>query len=116
MHKSLNSFLKNVKSEKKDYVNLISIFLNNRKEIKWNAKGEFYYKNEKIAKSNIGKLIKHVVSDSKSHPVGMRKFYKALAILGIPKYLVLNKKGKEIIEKYLKDKKHIWRPPGNLNV
>ena len=39
-----------------------------------------------------------------------------LGSLGIPKYLVLNKKGKYIINKYLKKTNSKWRPPGNLNV
>ena len=46
----------------------------------------------------------------------MTKFHKMLGSLGIPKYLVLNKKGKQIIDKYLKKTNSKWRPPGNLNV
>ena len=34
----------------------------------------------------------------------MTKFYRILASLGIPKYMVINKKGKELIEKFLKKK------------
>ena len=103
-------------SENKDYINLIVVFIdNNKRDIKWNSKGEFYYKNEKVTNSNIGKLIEHVVSDSKSNPIGMTKFYRMLALLGIPKYLVLNKKGKAIIEKLLKKTDSKWRPPGKIN-
>ena len=117
MNKNLHSFIKNVNSKKRDYINLIIVFINNnRKNIKWNSKGEFYYKNKKVTNSNIGKLIKHVVSNSKSNLVGMIQFYKMLGSLGIPKYLVINKKGKEIIDKYLKKKNINWRPPGYLNV
>ena len=117
MNKNLHSFIKNVDSNKKDYINLIIVFLNNnKKNVKWNSKGEFYYNDEKVTNSNIGKLIIHVVSDSKSNPIGMTKFYKMLGSLGIPKYLVLNKKGKYIINKYLKKTNSKWRPPGNLNV
>ena len=117
MYKNLNSFVKKVKSDKKEYVNLIIVFINNnKKDIKWNSTGEFYYKDKKVTNSDIGKLIYHVVSNSKSHPVGMTKFYKMLGRLGIPKYLVLNKKGREIIDNFLKEKKNDWRPPGNLNV
>ena len=75
-----------------------------KKNIKWNSKGEFYYKNQKVLNSNIGKLIKHAINDIKSQPVGMTKFYKMLAVLGIPEYLILNKKGRAIIDKYLKQK------------
>ena len=117
MNKTLHSFIKNVNSKKRDYINLIIVFINNnRKNIKWNSKGEFYYKNKKVTNSNIGKLIKHVVSNSKSNLVGMTQFYKMLGSLGIPKYLIINKKGKEIIDKYLKKKNINWRPPGYLNV
>ena len=106
INKNLHSFIKNVDSDKKGYINLIIVFLNNNsKNVRWNSKGEFYYKNEKVTNSNIGKLIIHVVSDSKSNPIGMTKFYKMLGFLGIPKYLVLNKKGKQIIDKYLKKNK-----------
>ena len=113
MNKNFHSFIKNIDSDKKDYINLIIVFLNNNKE---NVKGKFYYKNERVTNSNIGKLITHVVSDSKSNLIGMTKFYKMLGPLGIPKYLVLNKKGKQIIDKYLKKTNSKWRPPGNLNV
>ena len=82
----------------------------------WNSKGEFYYKNEKVTNLNIGKLIIHVVSDSKLNPIGMTKFYKMLGSLGIPNNLVLNKKGKQIIDKYLKKTNSKWRRPGNPNV
>ena len=116
-NKSLKSFIDNIKKEKKEYVNLLIIFINNnKKSIKWNSKGEFYYKNEKVLNSNIGKLIKHAVNDSKSQPTGMTKFYKLLAVLGVPQYLIINKKGKKIIDNYLKEKKYTWRPPGNLSV
>ena len=117
MNKNLHSFIKKIDSDKKDYINLIIVFLNNnKKNVRWNSKGKFYYKNERVTNSNIGKLITHVVSDSKSHPIGMTKFYKMLGSLGIPKYLVLNKKGKQIIDKYLKKTNVKLRPPGNLNV
>ena len=117
INKNLHSFIKNVDSAKKHYINLIIVFINNnRKNVRWNSKGEFYYKNENVTNSNIGKLIIHVVSDSKLNPIGMTKFYKMLGSLGIPKYLVLNKKGKQIIDKYLKKTNSKWRPPGNLNV
>ena len=117
INKNLYSFIKNITSEKKDYINLIVVFINNnKKNIKWNSKGEFYYKNEKVKNSNIGKLIEHVASDSRSNPIGMTKFYRLLALLGIPKYLVINKKGKEIIEKFLKKTDSKWRPPGKINV
>ena len=71
--------------------------------------------NQKVLNSNIGKLIKHSISNMKSQPVGMTKFYKMLAVLGVPKYLILNKKGKAIVDKYLKQKYYTWRPLGNLN-
>ena len=117
INKNLHSFIKNVDSNKKDYINLIIVFLNNnKKSVKWNSKGEFYYKDKKVTNSNIRKLIIHVVSDSKSNPTGMTKFYKMLGSLGIPKYLVLNKKGKHIIDKYLKKTNSKWRPPGNVNL
>ena len=117
MNKNLHSFIKNIDLEKKDLINLIIVFINNNKKyIKWNSKGEFYYKNVKVTNSNIGSLIKHVVRDSKSNLVGMSKFYKMLGVLGIPQYLVINEKGKEIIDKYLKKSNSKWRPPGNLYV
>ena len=84
--------------------------------MKWNSKGEIYYKSKKVLNSNIGELIKHAINNSKSQPIGMTKFYKILAILGVPQYLILNRKGKAIIEDHLKEKKYTWRPPGNLNV
>ena len=115
-YRSLKSFIPKIKKENKEYVKLLILFINkNKKYIKWNSKGEFYYKNEKVLNSNIGKLIKHAVNDIKSQPVGMTKFYKLLAIFGVPKYLILNTKGKEIIDKYLKHKTPTWRPPGTLN-
>ena len=114
--KSLKSFIPKIKEENKEYVKLLTLFINeNKKNIKWNSKGEFYYKNRKVLNSNIGKLIKHAINDIKSQPVGMTKFYKMLAILGIPEYLILNKKGRAIIDNYLKQKSPNWRPPGTLN-
>ena len=115
MNRNLKSFVKEIKKEKKEYINLLILFLNNnKKSIKWNSKGEFYYKNKKVLNSNIGRLIKHAVNDLKTQPIGMVKFYKMLAALGVPQYLILNKKGKAIIDSYLKEKKYSWRPPGNL--
>ena len=114
---SLKSFIKKIKKDKKEYANLLILFINDNKEnMKWNSKGEIYYKSKKVLNSNIGELIKHAINNSKSQPTGMTKFYKILAILGVPQYLILNRKGKAIIEDYLKENKYTWRPPGNLNV
>ena len=115
-NRSLKSFIKKIRKDKKEYVNLLILFINNNKEnIKWNSKGEFYYKSKKVLNSNIGELIKHAINNSKSQPIGMTKFYKMLAVLGVPQYLILNKKGKAIIDAHIKEKKYTWRPPGNLN-
>ena len=116
VYRSLKSFIPTIKKEEKEYVKLLILFINKNKDnIKWHSKGEFYYKNQKVLNSNIGKLIKHSISNMKSQPVGMTKFYKMLAVLGVPEYLILNEKGKAIVDKYLKQKNYTWRPPGNLN-
>ena len=116
VYRSLKSFIPTIKKEEKEYVKLLILFINKNKDnIKWNSKGEFYYKNQKVLNSNIGKLIKHSISNMKSQLVGMTKFYKMLAVLGVPEYLILNEKGKAIVDKYLKQKNYTWRPPGNLN-
>ena len=116
VYRSLKSFIPTIKKEEKEYVKLLILFINKNKDnIKWNSKGEFYYKNQKVLNSNIGKLINHSISNMKSQPVGMTKFNKMLAVLGVPEYLILNEKGKAILDKYLKQRNYTWRPPGNLN-
>lgn len=87
------------------------------KIMKWNDELELIYKGKRIKNSNILTLVRHALKKySKSKPVGIRKFYKSLSHMSIPKNFLMNKKGKEIIKK-MKENENTskWRPPGKLN-
>ena len=90
-------------------------FMKKNKDIQWNEKGEFIYKKKRIPKSDIRKLINHAVQNTKDVHIGMHTFYKALSNSNIPEFLVGNKKGRELMKKYSKQKDDSFRPPGRLN-
>lgn len=64
----------------------------------------FNIKNKTFTNSNIIRLLKHAVHKFCSKPKAMKKFYVALSTLSIPKYILVNKKGRSIIKKKLTEK------------
>lgn len=90
--------------------------LENNKNISWNEIGEIIYKGKKIPNSDILTLINHAIYNDESEPVGMKIFYKVLANSNVPKLLISNKKGKEIMKERKERKELMWRPPGRMNI
>ena len=90
--------------------------LENNKNISWNEIGEIIYKGKKIPNSDILTLINHAIHNDESEPVGMKIFYKVLANSNVPKLLISNKKGKEIMKERKERKELMWRPPGRMNI
>ena len=86
-----------------------------RNDISWNENKEVIYKGEKLSSSNIIHLLKHTMKkNSESKPIGMKSFYKLLSTLKIPKGLIKNRKGLDIINKIKNKEDKNWRPPGEL--
>ena len=90
-------------------------YLKKNKDIKWNKKGEIFYKGKIFPESNIKHLVNHAVHNNKSRPHGIKTFYKILAKSNIPKKLISNKEGRHLMEKILHERDIDWRPPGRLN-
>ena len=53
--------------------------------------------------------------NTKDKPKGMKQFYQALAMLKVPKNIVVNEIGKSTIRKFRNSKDNMWRPPGQLD-
>ena len=83
-------------------------------DIKWNRRGEFQYKDKTVTDSNIITLIRHAVRNSKSKPKGIKIFYKSLSKLNVPKFIVVNKMGRDIMKESTLKTDDSWRPPGKL--
>ena len=85
-----------------------------KNNVKWNSRNELKYNNQVIKNSNIFQLVNHAVNKyNNDNILGMKSFYKLLATLKIPDFIVLNKKGKLIMKNVIErknDKK--WKPPG----
>ena len=90
-------------------------YLKKNKNIKWNKKGEIFYKGKLFPESNIKHLVNHAVHNNNSRPHGIKTFYKILAKSNIPKKLISNKEGRHLMEKVLHERDIDWRPPGRLN-
>ena len=90
------------------------MYLDTNKILRWNDDGEIVHKGNIIKKSNILQLVEHAIQNDKSTPKGMKLFYKTLGKNNIPKELISNKVGLNIINKMSKQDIHGWRPPGRL--
>lgn len=91
-----NKFLDLKESEKK----LAYTFYKKLKSVlKWNKSGEIQYKGRTVENSNILDLISHAITQKKILPVGYRIFYKILKLSSFPNHLIVNKKGRKILER-----------------
>ena len=89
--------------------------IKNSKDFNWADRGEFIYKGKIITHSSIKTLITHALWNTKGKPKGMKQFYQALAMLKVPKNIVVTEIGKSIIRKFRNSKDNVWRPPGQLD-
>ena len=80
--------------------------------IKLNKKGEICYKGKLLKTSNVYELINHAIHSNKNPPIHMRSFYKILSKSMIPKTLIKNKEGRNIMNKEIHEIDKGWRPPG----
>ena len=90
-------------------------YMKKNEDITWNQKGELQYKNRVVPNSSMSRLVYHAIRNSKSKPPGMKLFYKVLAPMKIPKYIIVNKEGRQIMNKVTSIKDNSWRPPGKLD-
>ena len=90
-------------------------YLKKNKNIKWNKKGEIFYKGKIFLETNIKHLVEHAVHNNKNRPYGIKTFYRILAKSNVPKKLISNKEGRHLMEKFLHERDIYWRPPGRLN-
>lgn len=100
-------------TEKQKILSLLR-YLEKYKNIKWNSKGEIYYKNIKISGSNIFMLLQHAISHKKTKPQGYKIFYKVLTSVNVPRRLIKNKIGRDVINKTMRKNDNHWKPPGAL--
>ena len=109
---NLNDMLQNVPEKYRSKAENILSHIVKSKFVSWNKNNELVYKGRTISKSNIIKLLIHVLKKkTKDKPKGMKQFYKALSKLHMPNFLLVNKIGKSIIKK---SGERNWRPPGGL--
>ena len=78
--------------------------IKNSKDFNWTDGGEFIYKGKIITHSNIKTLITYALWNTEDKPKGMKQFYQALAMLKVPKNIVVNEIGKSIIRKFRNSK------------
>lgn len=90
-------------------------YLNKSKDLSWNDKNEIEYKGKTIKKSNILSLLKHAVHKTNSKPKGVTYFYKGLAPLSIPTFVIINKLGRVMMKNNLEKDDNLWKPPGVPN-
>ena len=107
--------LKDLKPVKKHRALSLLRYVRKSKNIDWNSKLELKLNGKVLPKTNIGVLITHAIQHQKLKPYGMEIFYRALAKLNIPKFIIVNKKGRNIIKKVRNEKNLSWRPPGKLD-
>ena len=60
-------------------------YLKKNKKIKWNKKGEIFYKRKIFPGTNIKHLVEHAVHNNKNRPHGIKTFYRILAKSNVPK-------------------------------
>ena len=101
--------------KKRNKGNLLLHYLENSEDIKWNKNGELIYRGKIIPDSNVIELITHAIENDKSHPIGMKTFYKYLSKINIPTKIISNKQGCYIMKKTSTQYDDLWRPPGQLN-
>ena len=110
----LENSIQKISNPYKERIISLLRYLKKNPNISWNKNFEFQFKNKTFTNSNIIKLLKHAVHKSYSKPKAMKEFYITLSTLSIPKYILVNKKGRSIIRKKLTEKNDKWRPPGKL--
>ena len=110
----IHKMLTNLNPVKQKRARLLLNYLNKDKNIKWNSKLEIVINGKLKKSSNIVNLIKHAISHKKSEIKGLHFFYNALALLNIPKFVVVNKKGNNIMKRFRDKQNPIFRPPGKL--
>ena len=112
---NINQMLKDLKPVKKHRALSLLRYVRKSKNMDWNSKLELKLNGKVLPKTNIGVLITHAIQHQKLKPNGMEIFYRALAKLNIPKFIIVNKKGRNIIKKVRNEKNLSWRPPGKLD-
>jgi hypothetical protein len=103
--KFINKF-KN-KSEKKRGMKLFKML--KKSKLRWNDKGEIVVNYNPVRGSNIIVLLKHALRKTKSQPLGVKSFYKALKHLYVPPDIVQNPMGQQLVKQ-----REPFRPPGEL--
>ena len=101
--------------EKRKKASKLFQYLTTHKIFRLTRDGEIIMKGKKLNDSNIVELITHAVDNILSQPVGMRYFYRTLKKNNVPDRYILNKIGKQIMNKSLPNETSIWKPPGQLN-
>ena len=101
--------------EKRQKATKLFKYLNTHKIFRLTRDGEIVVKGTKIKESNIIELITHAVDNTSSEPFGMKYFYRTLKKNNVPQRYILNKIGKQIMNKSLPHETSTWRPPGWLN-
>ena len=89
-------------------------FLQKKKNVTWDKKGQIKFEGNRILNSHITKLITHATTQDNSNPIGMIDFYNLLNELKVPEKLIKNNKGKDIMSN-IKKNHNKWRPPGKIN-
>ena len=72
--------------------------IKNSKDFNCTDGGKFIYKGMIITHSSIKTLITHALWNTKDKPKGMKQFYQALAMLKVPKNIVVNEIGNQLLE------------------
>ena len=94
--------------------NALLRFLQKKKNITWDKKGQIKFEGIRIPNSHITKLIIHATSQDNSNPTGLNAFYRALYELHVPDKLIKNNMGIKILND-LKKNHNKWRPPGKMS-
>ena len=102
--------LSHVPDKMKPIANSLLSFIKNKKNFKWNNKGEILKQTKPIEGSDIVKLIIHSLTKMKKRTRGYKFFYNEMKKYKIPYFLKINN-----LRKYTDINDDIeWRPPGIL--
>ena len=113
---AVNQMFKDLSPVKKHRASSLLRYIRKSKKIDWNSKLELKINGKILPKTNITFLINHAIhQQQKFKPKGIKIFYRALAQLNIPKFIIVNKEGYNIMKKVRNEKNLIWRPPGKLD-
>lgn len=113
---AVNQMFKDLSPAKKHRASSLLRYIRKSKKIDWNSKLELKINGKILPKTNITYLINHAIhQQQKFKPKGIKIFYRALAQLNIPKFIIVNKEGYNIMKKVRNEKNLIWRPPGKLD-